>query len=117
MRGSCGGAIRVYTPHGGSLHYSRGSPVGLLYLTLEQVLMRRTELFLFESRYGRDVFAAKIGTPDGLVRVVHNGVTAEEFAEVAPMPTQPISCSSANCACSRASTCCSTRSRSSKRAA
>jgi glycosyltransferase involved in cell wall biosynthesis len=80
----CGGAIRVYTPHGGSLHYSRSSPVGLLYLTLEQVLMRRTELFLFESRYGRDVFAAKVGAPAGLVRVVHNGVTAIEFAEIAP---------------------------------
>jgi glycosyltransferase involved in cell wall biosynthesis len=81
----CGGrAIRVYTPHGGSLHYGRGSPVGFLYLTLEQVLMGRTELFLFESRYGRDVFTAKIGTPKTLVRVVHNGVTAEEFAEIEP---------------------------------
>jgi glycosyltransferase involved in cell wall biosynthesis len=81
----CGGrAVRVYTPHGGSLHYSRSSPVGLLYLTLEQLLMRRTELFLFESRYGRDVFAAKIGTPRALARVVHNGVTSQEFAEVAP---------------------------------
>ena len=81
----CGGrAIRVYTPHGGSLHYGRSSPVGLLYLTLEQVLMARTELFLFESRYGRDAFAAKIGTPRSLVRVVHNGVTSEEFAEVTP---------------------------------
>jgi glycosyltransferase involved in cell wall biosynthesis len=46
--------------------------------------MARTELFLFESRYGRDTFTAKIGTPGALVRVVHNGVTAEEFAEVAP---------------------------------
>jgi len=81
----CGGPpIRVYTPHGGSLHYGRSSPVGLLYLTLEQVLMRRTELFLFESRFGRDAFTAKIGTPRSLVRVVHNGVTAEEFTEVAP---------------------------------
>jgi len=79
----CGGrAIRVYTPHGGSLHYNRSSPVGFLYLTLEQLLMARTELFLFESRYGRDAFTAKIGTPRSLVRVVHNGVTAEEFAEV-----------------------------------
>lgn len=77
-------AIRVYTPHGGSLHYSRNSPVGLLYLTLERLLMARTELFLFESRYGRDVFTAKIGTPRALVRVVHNGVTAEEFTQVAP---------------------------------
>lgn len=82
----CGGkAIRVYTPHGGSLHYGRGSPVGMLYLTLEQVLMRRTELFLFESRYGRDVFTAKVGKPaSSLVRVVHNGVTEPEFVEVAP---------------------------------
>ena len=80
------GAIRVYTPHGGSLHYGRSSAVGLLYLTLEQVLMARTELFLFESAYGRDAFAAKIGTPRSLVRVVHNGVTQEEFADIAPQP-------------------------------
>jgi glycosyltransferase involved in cell wall biosynthesis len=80
----CGRAVRVYTPHGGSLHYSRSSPVGFLYLTLEQVLMRRTELFLFESRYGRDAFTAKIGSPAGLVRVVHNGVTPSEFAEITP---------------------------------
>lgn len=78
------GAIRVYTPHGGSLHYGRTSPVGMLYLTLEQVLMPRTELFLFESAYGRDAFTAKIGTPRSLVRVVHNGVTQEEFADIAP---------------------------------
>lgn len=79
-------AIRVYTPHGGSLHYNRRSPVGFVYLTLEQVLMARTELFLFESRYGRDAFTAKIGAPKSLVRVVHNGVTAEEFAAVTPNP-------------------------------
>src|SRR5256885_13992334 len=77
-------AIRVYTPHGGSLHYNRASAVGLMYLTLEQGLMRRTELFLFESRYGRDAFTAKIGTPRALVPVVHNGVTQDEFTEVAP---------------------------------
>jgi glycosyltransferase involved in cell wall biosynthesis len=77
-------AIRVYTPHGGSLHYGRGSPVGLMYLTLEQVLMRRTELFLFESHYGRGVFAEKVGTPRSLVRIVHNGVTPDEFGEVTP---------------------------------
>jgi len=46
--------------------------------------MRRTELFLFESRYGRDAFTAKIGAPAGLVRVVHNGVTPSEFAEITP---------------------------------
>ena len=79
-----GGAIRVYTPHGGSLHYDRRSPVGLMYLALERLLMARTELFLFESRFGRDAFATKIGMPRGLVRIVHNGVTTDEFIEVSP---------------------------------
>jgi glycosyltransferase involved in cell wall biosynthesis len=78
------GAVRAYTPHGGSLHYNRGSPAGLFYLTLEQVLMARTELFLFESSFGRDAFTAKIGTPRAPVHVVHNGVRTQEFAEVTP---------------------------------
>jgi glycosyltransferase involved in cell wall biosynthesis len=46
--------------------------------------MPRTELFLFESAYGRDVFAAQVGQPRGLARVVHNGVAAAEFAAVIP---------------------------------
>lgn len=81
-----GAAIRVYTPHGGSLHYSASSPVGLVYLALERVLKRRTELFLFESAFGRNAFAAKLGAPAALVRVVHNGVTPEEFEPVVPLP-------------------------------
>jgi len=77
-------AIRVYTPHGGSLHFGWGSPTGLLYLTLDRVLITRTDLFLFESAYGRDVFGAKIGDPGAMAHVVHNGVTPAEFAPVTP---------------------------------
>lgn len=76
------GAIRVYTPHGGSLHYSRTTPVGFLYLTLESVLRRRTDLFLFESAYGREAFTQKVGAPTGLVQVAHNGVSEAEFEPV-----------------------------------
>jgi glycosyltransferase involved in cell wall biosynthesis len=76
-------AIRVYTPHGGSLHYRPNSPLGLIYLNLERVLMSRTELFLFESAYGRDVFRRRIGEPASTVRVVHNGVADSEFAPIA----------------------------------
>ena len=75
--------IRVYTPHGGSLHYRWDSPGGLLYLTLERLLMRRTDLFLFESDYGRTAFSAKIGRP-AFSRVVHNGVSPAEFEPVIP---------------------------------
>jgi glycosyltransferase involved in cell wall biosynthesis len=77
--------IRVYTPHGGSLHYRWLSPVGFLYLAAERALMRRTDLTLFESAYGRDTFRAKIGTPP-LARVVHNGLTAGEFAAIGAKP-------------------------------
>jgi glycosyltransferase involved in cell wall biosynthesis len=75
-------AIRVYTPHGGSLHYGWSSPSGFLYLASERLLMRRTDLFLFESAYGLDTFQAKLGKPSALARVVHNGVGVEEFASV-----------------------------------
>jgi len=77
-----GRSILVYTPHGGSLHYRWGSPTGLFYLNAERALMRRTDLFLFESAYGCDVFKAKIDQPKGLVRVVYNGVTDDEFQPV-----------------------------------
>jgi hypothetical protein len=44
-------AIRVYTPHGGSLVYRPGSLTGGFYRTLEWLLKWRTDLFLFESSY------------------------------------------------------------------
>jgi len=78
------GTIRVYTPHGGSLHYRLTTPLGLLYLGLERVLMPRSDLFLFESEYSFDTFRAKVGTPRGLTRVVHNGIGEADFALVQP---------------------------------
>jgi glycosyltransferase involved in cell wall biosynthesis len=76
--------IRVYTPHGGSLHYAPGTLRGTIYGTLERALMRRTDLLLFESAYARATYAARIGMPSGLVRVVCNGVGESEFAPVTP---------------------------------
>jgi glycosyltransferase involved in cell wall biosynthesis len=78
------GAIRVYTPHGGSLHFEWSNLVGVAYLTLERVLLRRTDLILFESAYASQVFVAKIGRTDAVMRVVHNGVAETEFQPVAP---------------------------------
>jgi glycosyltransferase involved in cell wall biosynthesis len=71
--------IRVYTPHGGSLHYPLGTVKGFLYSRLERALMNSTDLFLFESAFARDTYQRTIGTPKGLVRCVFNGVTADEF--------------------------------------
>jgi glycosyltransferase involved in cell wall biosynthesis len=75
-------AIRVYTPHGGSLHYPLDTFKGMIYSRLERVLMDNTDLFLFESAFARDTYQRMIGTPKGLVRCVFNGVTADEFDPV-----------------------------------
>ncbi len=77
-------ALRVYTPHGGSLHYDQRSPFGFLYINLERLLARRTDLFIFESEFGLAAYNAKIGNPTALARVVHNGVTPEELEPVKP---------------------------------
>lgn len=76
--------LRVYTPHGGSLHYSPASLSGRVFLGIERLLARRSELFLFESAYSAETFAKKVGAARCLVRIVHNGVTPTEFESVAP---------------------------------
>ena len=74
--------IRVYTPHGGSLHYPLTTLKGNVYGRIERALMNDTDLFLFESAFARDTYQRTIGTPKGLVRCVFNGVTANEFDPV-----------------------------------
>jgi glycosyltransferase involved in cell wall biosynthesis len=75
-------AIRVYTPHGGSLHYGLHTLRGMVYAAIERFLARRTELFLFESAFARDAYTRMAGAPRGIVRVVPNGITAAEMAPV-----------------------------------
>src|ERR1700761_9520492 len=48
--------LRVYTPHGGSLHYPLDSLKGALFSRIERALMNRTDLFLFESAFARDTY-------------------------------------------------------------
>jgi glycosyltransferase involved in cell wall biosynthesis len=71
--------VRVYTPHGGSLHYPLNTLKGFLYSRMERALMNSTELFLFESAFARDRYQSNVGTPSGIMRCVFNGVTANEF--------------------------------------
>ena len=82
IKGRSSKTIRVYTPHGGSLHYSPSSLKGAFYTRLERAVMNRTDLFLFESAFARDTYQRVVGVPRGLVRCVFNGVTADEFDPV-----------------------------------
>jgi glycosyltransferase involved in cell wall biosynthesis len=83
LKGKSKKTIRVYTPHGGSLHYPPETLKGAFYARLERALMNRTELFLFESAFARDTYQRVIGRPQGLVRCVFNGVGAPEFDAIA----------------------------------
>ena len=81
--GIAGGGPRVvYTPHGGSLHYSWRSPAGALFLLAERWLLRHTHGLVFVCEYERNTFFAKIARPSCPVTVVHNGLREEEFVPV-----------------------------------
>lgn len=75
-------AKAIYTPHGGSLHYSAASPAGLIFLTLEKLLARRSGGMIFECQFSRDVFAAKVRADGYPARVIPNGLKPDEFTPV-----------------------------------
>ncbi|MDH3207238.1 MAG: glycosyltransferase family 4 protein [Gemmatimonadota bacterium] len=79
---SAAGAKAVYTPHGGSLHYSWRSAAGAVFLGLERLLETRTDGILFESEYARRTYERKIGAVKCLHRVVYNGLHEDEFTPV-----------------------------------
>src|ERR1700743_35856 len=63
MKGRSKHSIRIYTPHGGSLHYPPETWKGAFYSRLERALMNNTDLFLFESAFARNTYLRMIGTP------------------------------------------------------
>ena len=79
--------VRVYTPHGGSLHYSTASPEGFVYHGVERLLRARTDGLIFESAFSRDTYFSKIGRPSGEAAVIHNGISEAEFEPVHPYAT------------------------------
>jgi glycosyltransferase involved in cell wall biosynthesis len=77
-------AIRAYTPHGGSFNYNPGSALHRLYMFVEGLLDRGTDIFLFESAFIGTCFHRFVGRPRGMERVVLNGISDAEFAPVDP---------------------------------
>jgi glycosyltransferase involved in cell wall biosynthesis len=71
----------VYTPHGGSLHYSPTRPLGRLYIAAERRLLPLTDGFLFESYFAGNKYVELIGAPQCPARVVPNGLYRHEFYE------------------------------------
>ncbi|MBW8636530.1 glycosyltransferase family 4 protein [Hoeflea sp. WL0058] len=75
---------RLYSPHGGSLHYSPKTLHGRTFFAIERMLERRTDQLIFVSRYELEAYSEKVGPPQAQWHVVHNGVSEEEFEPVVP---------------------------------
>ena len=73
---------RIYTPHGGSLHFAPGSLEGRLYHTLERVLARSTDAIVFESAFAKQGFAETLQLASPAWPVIPNGLAPAEFEPV-----------------------------------
>lgn len=75
--------VTAYTPHGGSFNYKPGSTEHRVYMAVERLLERATDMFLFESRFIAGRFEAHIGHPPRTDhRVVLNGIAEPEFEPI-----------------------------------
>ncbi len=76
--------LRVYCPHGGSLHFAVRSLEGRVYFALERLLERMTDGLVFVSDYERRCYIDKVGRPKvDSVRAYH-GLRLDEFEPVEP---------------------------------
>lgn len=83
MRASGRRVARLYSPHGGSLHYDPHSRSGRFYFTVEAMLGRFTDHILFVSQYEERTYEEKVGKLRAPASIVYNGLDREEFAPVA----------------------------------
>lgn len=86
LRVSRSRVARLYSPHGGSLHYDANTMTGKLIFAAERVMDRLTDHLFFVSGYEERVFREKIGPPRAPSSLVYNGLGEAEFIPVTPTP-------------------------------
>lgn len=82
LRVSQSRVARLYSPHGGSLHYNAKTTRGQAYFAIERFLERWTDSLVFVSDYERRTYAKKIGVPRTRSTLIYNGLRAAEFEPV-----------------------------------
>ncbi|ALV29375.1 glycosyltransferase family 4 protein [Pannonibacter phragmitetus] len=83
LRGRKHRPVRVYSPHGGSLHYDPNRCEGRIYHAIERLQNRFTDGLLFVADYEKAAYESKIGALRVPSRVVYNGLLREDFEPVA----------------------------------
>ncbi|AZO47458.1 MAG: glycosyltransferase [Mesorhizobium sp.] len=86
LRVSRSRVARLYSPHGGSLHYDETTATGKLFFALERFMARFTDCLLFVSDYERRTWRRKVGEPPIPNTLVYNGLRATEFDVVPTLP-------------------------------
>ena len=86
LRVSRSRVARLYSPHGGSLHYDDDSLLGRAIFASERIMDRMTDHLLFVSGYEEAMFRRKIGTPRAPWSLVYNGLKSSEFEPVERVP-------------------------------
>ena len=77
---------RLYSPHGGSLHFDRGSLSGRAVFRLERLQEWFTDGMVFVCDFERRSYAEKVGKPFRRHEVVYNGVGEADFEIVPETP-------------------------------
>ncbi|TSE12923.1 glycosyltransferase family 4 protein [Mesorhizobium intechi] len=86
LRVSRSRVARLYSPHGGSLHYDETTATGKLFFALERSMAHFTDCLLFVSDYERRTYRRKVGEPPIPNTLVYNGLRVAEFE---PVPIGP----------------------------
>ena len=75
---------RLYSPHGGSLHYAKDSLGGRVLFGLERLLERFCDAIVHVSLFEADAYLDKVGLARCGAHVVLNGLRPEEFEPLVP---------------------------------
>ncbi|MBB3288360.1 MULTISPECIES: glycosyltransferase family 4 protein [unclassified Rhizobium] len=73
---------RLYTAHGGSLHFSRASLQGMLVHSMERMLEFLTDGLIFICDFERRTYERKIGKPRTRSVMIYNGISDRDFRVV-----------------------------------
>jgi glycosyltransferase involved in cell wall biosynthesis len=84
LRVSGSRVARLYSPHGGSLHYDAETLKGRMIFAAERGLEHLTDTIIFVSAFEREVYTAKVGPPRCRSTLVHNGLNPRDFERIPP---------------------------------
>jgi glycosyltransferase involved in cell wall biosynthesis len=75
---------RLYSPHGGSLHYDRKTVTGFSILAAERMLEKLGDALVFVCDFERDAYLARVGKPRIRAERIYNGIHDRDFETVYP---------------------------------